>query len=304
MLRINVSFTRVVLEKLCNFLNTPKWGTWDFWPRKLSEKGFLKTRHFRGAWYLGWANLLRTGDCKLQGCKIGEHITAVAQRASFKCNNLRLLLCGAVANGIQSWWPGVIHHRGGDCSPVQDQPSRNAQQIQATDRAFAAILANGSVVTWGEPDTRWKLQGSSRSAQECATNSSHSVRHLLRSIGQWIRRYLGWARPAVVIAREFKISSRMCNKFKPQNLAFAAILANGSVVTWGHPRYGGDCSAVQDQLKNVQLVQATNLRHLLRSWPNGSAVSWGDPLSRWWLLCSSGSASVFVEDDFRSLSLK
>ena len=40
--------------------------------------------------------------------------------------------------------------------------------------------------------------------------------------------------------------------------AFAAILADGSVVTWGSPDYGGDCSAVQDQLRNVQRIQATD----------------------------------------------
>ena len=28
----------------------------------------------------------------------------------------------------------------------------NVQQIQATDKAFAAILADGSVVAWGDPD--------------------------------------------------------------------------------------------------------------------------------------------------------
>ena len=33
---------------------------------------------------------------------------------------------------------------------VQDH-LRNVQQIQATERAFAAILANGSVVAWGNP---------------------------------------------------------------------------------------------------------------------------------------------------------
>ena len=33
--------------------------------------------------------------------------------------------------------------------------------------------------------------------------------------------------------------------------AFAAILDDGSVVTWGDARHGGDSSAVQDQLKNV-----------------------------------------------------
>jgi uncharacterized glyoxalase superfamily protein PhnB len=39
---------------------------------------------------------------------------------------------------------------GGDCSAVQGQ-LRNVQQIQATDKAFAAILADGSVVAWGDP---------------------------------------------------------------------------------------------------------------------------------------------------------
>ena len=37
--------------------------------------------------------------------------------------------------------------------------------------------------------------------------------------------------------------------------AFAAILGGASVTTWGHADFGGDCSAVQDQLKNVQQIQ-------------------------------------------------
>ena len=40
---------------------------------------------------------------------------------------------------------------GGDSSKVQDQLS-NVQQICSTQPAFAAILADGSVVTWGHPD--------------------------------------------------------------------------------------------------------------------------------------------------------
>ena len=30
-------------------------------------------------------------------------------------------------------------------------------------------------------------------------------------------------------------------------------------MTWGYADYGGDSSAVQDQLKNVQQIQATRL---------------------------------------------
>lgn len=39
--------------------------------------------------------------------------------------------------------------------------------------------------------------------------------------------------------------------------AFAAILMDGSVVCWGDPRDGGDCSLVQHQLVKVQQVQST-----------------------------------------------
>ena len=41
------------------------------------------------------------------------------------------------------------------------------------------------------------------------------------------------------------------------SLAFAVILGDGAVVTWGDAHYGGDSSAVQDQLGNVQQVQAS-----------------------------------------------
>ena len=53
----------------------------------------------------------------------------------------------------------------------------------------------------------------------------------------------------------------MCRRSKPQKDlsggAFAAILTDGSVVTWGSARHGGDSSAVKDQPKNVQQIQAS-----------------------------------------------
>ena len=39
--------------------------------------------------------------------------------------------------------------------------------------------------------------------------------------------------------------------------ALAAILGHGSVVTWGHAKKCGDSSAVQEQLKTVQQIQAS-----------------------------------------------
>jgi alpha-tubulin suppressor-like RCC1 family protein len=56
--------------------------------------------------------------------------------------------------------------------------------------------------------------------------------------------------------------------------AFAAILADGSVVTWGDPDFGGDSSQVQDQLKNVHQIQATESKFAAILF-DGSVVSWG-----------------------------
>jgi alpha-tubulin suppressor-like RCC1 family protein len=56
--------------------------------------------------------------------------------------------------------------------------------------------------------------------------------------------------------------------------AFAVGLADGSVITWGNPNEGGDCSAVQDQLRNVQQIQAT-ARSFAAILADRSVVSWG-----------------------------
>ena len=47
-------------------------------------------------------------------------------------------------------------------------------------------------------------------------------------------------------------------QIKGSGTAFAAILGNGSVETWGAPHHGGDSSAVQHQLRSVQQIQATD----------------------------------------------
>ena len=52
--------------------------------------------------------------------------------------------------------------------------------------------------------------------------------------------------------------------------AFAAILGDSSVATWGRVDKGGDSSAVRDQLRNVQQIQALR-GPLLQFW--GMVVS-------------------------------
>lgn len=56
--------------------------------------------------------------------------------------------------------------------------------------------------------------------------------------------------------------------------AFAAILEDGSAVAWGNPCSGGDSSAIQDQLRNVQQLQAM-LGAFAAILADGSVVTWG-----------------------------
>ena len=58
--------------------------------------------------------------------------------------------------------------------------------------------------------------------------------------------------------------------------AFAAILGDGSVVTWGDADDGGDSSAVQHQLKGVQHIQAS-ASAFAAILGDGSVVAWGQP---------------------------
>ena len=59
--------------------------------------------------------------------------------------------------------------------------------------------------------------------------------------------------------------------------AFAVFCCGGNqMVTWGSPDQGGDCSAVQDQLKNVVQVQATD-GAFAAILADGSVIAWGNP---------------------------
>ena len=102
---------------------------------------------------------------------------------------------------------------GGDSGAVQDQ-LKNVQQIQASDSAFAAILGDGSVVTWGDGSVvTW---GDSRRGRD-----GSAVQEQLRNVQQ----------------------------IQASSAAFAAVLGDGSVVTWGSAAHGGDSTAAQDLLK-------------------------------------------------------
>ncbi|CAJ1354794.1 unnamed protein product [Effrenium voratum] len=75
--------------------------------------------------------------------------------------------------------------------------------------------------------------------------------------------------------------------------AFAWHGPGGEVVTWGDPESGGDGSLVQEQLRNIQCIQATGIGAFAAILESGAVVTWGDP--------EYGGDSSLVQEQLRSV---
>ena len=82
-------------------------------------------------------------------------------------------------------------------------------------------------------------------------------------------------KPVVVTAPESKISSKNVQQICGSKVAFAAILADRSVVTWGAKYCVGDSSRVQGQLQNVQQICSASY-DFAAILADRSVVTWGD----------------------------
>ena len=94
---------------------------------------------------------------------------------------------------------------GGDSSAVQER-LKNVQQIQASGHAFAAILGDGSVVTWGDGGLGGLRQMRQiQTSREAGGGSGNTVQDQLQNVHQ----------------------------IQSSDGAFAAVQTTGSLVTWG-----------------------------------------------------------------------
>ena len=84
------------------------------------------------------------------------------------------------------------------------------------------------------------------------------------------------AGPKVATVVLCRLSCKHVQQIQDAGSAFAAILDDGSVVTWGDAEFGGDSSAVQTQLKNVKQIQGTRYGAFAAILDDGSVVTWGD----------------------------
>ena len=123
-----------------------------------------------------------------------------------------------------------------------------AEQTQATESAFAAILVDGSVVTWGDADCGGDgtaVRDQLKNVQQIqATKHAFAAIRGDGSVVTWGAADCGGDSSAV------RDQLKNVQQIQSTCLAFAAILGDGSVVTWGDAGCGGDSSAVGDQLTN------------------------------------------------------
>lgn len=124
---------------------------------------------------------------------------------------------------------------GGDSSEVEQL--QNIREIQATKGAFAAILADGSVVTWGSASATngnfFGVQHQLRSARKIqAADNAFAAILSNETIVTW-----GVQSMELSFAAPHHLQS--VQQIQASDAAFAAILSDGSVGTWGHPNRGG-----------------------------------------------------------------
>ena len=151
---------------------------------------------------------------------------------------------------------------------------RNVQQIQASESAFAAILGDGSVVTWGDA----QCGGDSSAVQDQLKNEQQiqATDHAFAAIlgdGSVVT----WRNDSCAVQDQLK----NVQQIQGSQSAFAAIIGDGSVVIWGAIGNGDVSSAVKDQLKNVQQIHANLF---------GLAAILGDVRGRSGGWCCAGSA--------------
>jgi hypothetical protein len=202
---------------------------------------------------------------------------------------------------------------GGDSNPVADHLDGDCdvKVIYSNNRAFAALRVDGSVVTWGDSwyggdmgyyqfsTEQWisvtaELDGQDDSRDVTTIYSNYGAFAALRADGSvvtWGNSWVGGdmsyyqssTNQMISVASELdgQDDNRDVTAIYSNNGAFAALRADGSVVTWGDSWYGGDSSAVASQLdghddsRDVTVIYS-NYGAFAALRADGSVVTWGD----------------------------
>eukprot|EP00438_Fugacium_kawagutii_P026135 Skav233832 [mRNA] locus=scaffold2623:51345:53682:- [translate_table: standard] len=170
---------------------------------------------------------------------------------------------------------------------VKVSPSDTVEQLRkavqkSLGRPFVRLAApNGRLLD--DPTESLERVGLQDGDEITAVAQQPKVATTSRAFALWYEagsRVICWGNPAsganTIVAdrvHEWTNVHKVCSTWA----AFAAILTNGRVVTWGHPNCGGDPAViVQGQLMKFQEIHATE-RAFAALRADGAVVTWGDP---------------------------
>lgn len=151
-------------------------------------------------------------------------------------------------------------------------------KIYGNNGAFAAMLGDGSVMTWGGAifggdSSAVAGQLSSGVSKIYTGGMSFAALKDDGSVVTWGDPDSGGDSSSVAGQLSSGVSDIYANW-----MGFAALKEDGSVVTWGQPGYGGDSSAVAGQLSSGVKVVYANHGAFAALKEDGSVVTWGHPL--------------------------
>jgi hypothetical protein len=182
--------------------------------------------------------------------------------------------------------------------------SRPYIQIAGTKSAFTAITADNKVATWGSirDDLGDKYVGFDASSIDVTEWGGYAEEDRLRFnkgdnvyINSMLLRgdYFALYRRRLEWAPLSALTEKAKSLFKPDlggqevwqlysnEQAFAAVLADKRLVTWGHPYFGGDSKSVQDALSQY-IKEGASIQHVYSTprafaalLTNGRVVTWG-----------------------------
>ncbi len=149
-------------------------------------------------------------------------------------------------------------------------------------KAFAALRADGSVVTWGDAASGGdsstlavQLGGARDVTQIFSTTAAFAALRSDGSVVTWGNAASGGDSSSVAAPLD---GTRDVTHLYSTRTAFAALRADGSVVTWGDAASGGNSSALATQLDGsidvTQLYSTASAFAALRA--DGSLVTWGN----------------------------
>ncbi|OLQ00894.1 hypothetical protein AK812_SmicGene16400 [Symbiodinium microadriaticum] len=218
---------------------------------------------------------------------LDEEVGALQRRAQIALGVGRGRLVGSCGSVLDAFAP-IKHAKleNGDVLMLQTQRT----QVQASGQAFAAVLGDGSVVTWGNSaygGDSSKVQDHLKNVQQIQVSGSAFAAILGDgSVVTW--GYFADGGDSSAVQDQLK----NVQQIQASGKAFAAILGDGSVVTWGNSAHGGDSTAVQDQLKNVRQIQASESA-FAAILGDGSVVTWGNS--------AYGGDSSAVQDQLKNV---